>query len=298
MGRACRPAWARRAACLLAGTLGVGWGAPVASAAVVPNAAYGGGGVSVAAPVIGLRVSGRGDRAAFEAQAIARCPGRSSVDDRLTVRAPLRPTGTFRGTATRSYRPGSGESRTVTLSVSGVASDAQRASGSLRLVVLVRRGTAAAVRCDSGSQRWQGRPGTSAQIGAVAPRPDGTYFGATSQGGRYVPFPFVLAVSADARRVDTTLFRVFRSCVGARSDDLPNNTPGGPIAADGSFFIVQRYSQRFSDSVEDYTFTVRGRVGADAATGTLRATSVLRDPRTRRTIGRCDSGPLLWSASP
>lgn len=268
------------------------------AAAAVPNAGYGGGRASPAAPLTGLRVDQTGRRVTLEGQAIARCAGGAAVDDGLTVRATVSPAGGFRGSSSRSYRVSAAETRTVRLAVGGVLAGRSRAAGSMRMTVLVRRTGRPLLRCATGLQGWQARSATAAALGGQPPRAGATYFGATNQRGRPVPLPFVLALSGDGRSVDATLFRVRRRCIGVRSDDLPNNTPGAAIGPDGSFSILQRYSQRFSDSVEDYTFSVSGRVGADGAGGTLRATSVLRDPRTRRVIGRCDSGPLRWAAVP
>ena len=271
---------------------------PAASAAgAVPNVGYGGGGVTQAAALTATRVDSTGRRLTFEGQAIAACAGAPAVDEGLTARAAIGPGGGFRGGASRSYRVSRTETRTVRLSVGGVLSSSQRAGGTMRLTVLVRRTGRPVVRCDTGLQRWQARSTAGVQLGAQPPR-GATYFGATNQRGRPVPLPFVMSLSSDARSVESTLFRVRRRCTGARSDDLPNNTPGVPLGPDGSFSIVQRYSQRFPDSIEHYTFAVRGRVGSTGAQGTLRASSILRNPRTQQVIGRCDSGLLLWRAVP
>jgi hypothetical protein len=40
-----------------------------------------------------------------------------------------------------------------------------------------------------------------------------------------------------------------------------------------------------------------GRFAAGGASGLLRGSSILRDLRTRKVIGRCDSGRLGWTAA-
>ena len=96
--------------------------------------------------------------------------------------------------------------------------------------------------------------------------------------------------------MDAIIFRIGRRCLGAASDQLPNNMPGATIRPGGGFYAVQRYRQRFTDSIEQFQFQVFGTFTTRGATGTLRATSILRDPRTGRVVGRCSSGSVAWAA--
>lgn len=283
----------------VAAVVAVAAGAAPASAAVVPNVAYGGGALTPAAPLIGLRIAASGARVAFEGEVIARCAGRPPVDERLTVLAAgLTAEGSFHGYATRTYRLSPRETRTVRLAVTGQVVDARRASGMLRLLAYVHRVGRPTVRCDSREQHWEGRSVPGVTPGPPAPLAGASYYGGTTQRGREIPFPFALRVASDGRNVDTSVFRVHRRCTGVVSNDVPNDMPPAAIAPDGAFSVTQRYSQRFVDSTEFFTFTLAGRFVTEGASGTLRATSLLRDLRTRRVIGRCNSGLVRWAAAP
>jgi hypothetical protein len=158
----------------------------------------------------------------------------------------------------------------------------------------VRRGKQRPLVCDSHDQRWVARA-VPVAVGAPAGPAPGAYYGATMQPGRYLPYPLALRVSPG--RVDAAIYRLRRRCRGAVSDEIANNSPATPIRPDGSFSIIQRYSQPFTDSVEYFTFQLSGRFFAAGAAGTLRSTSTLRDLKTHRVIGHCDSGALIWTAS-
>ena len=269
-----------------------------AAALAPPDATYGGGFLTAAAPLVGVRVSPGGDRIALEGEAIAHCAGTGPIDERLTLRTTLATDGSFRGRVRRVHRVSAIESRTVWLSASGTVVDASRAIGLLRLVAFVQRRHRATVRCDSRIQHWEARSVSSLPAGPPVPLAGVSYYGATRQAGRYVPFPLALHVSRDRARVDAAVFRVYRRCRGVASGDVSNDTLPATIRADGSFSVVQRYSQRFTDSIESFTFRFAGRFATLGATGTLRTTSILRDPRTHRVIGRCDSGTVAWAAVP
>ena len=251
----------------------------------------------MAAPLVGLRVSPSGQRLAVEAEAIARCLGSGPVDERLTVRTTLRPDGSFAGLASRTYRISANESRVVRLAAAGRVLDGRSASGKMRIVVFRRRPGRRIVRCDTRVQSWEARsPPLSS--GPAAPLTGTSYYGVTGQALRYVPFPFALRVSASGGRIDSAVYRVFRRCRGVLSSDMPNDSPPATIRPDGTFSVIQRYSQRFPDSIEYFTFALAGRFGTGGVSGTLRARSFVRDLATRRIIGRCDSGRLTWAAIP
>lgn len=268
------------------------------AAAPVPalGASYAGGALTAAAPLVSARVGGDGSTLVLSAEAIARCGSGAAVDERAILRTGTAADGAFSASITRHYRLSPTERRSVRLGVTGrIAGTA--ASGGLRVIVIVRRTGRAAVRCDSGMQAWQARSVPAVVVPSGPPRAGARLFGATAQGGRYLSYPVVLGVSADGSRLSAAIFRVRRQCSGAASEDVSNNVTAVQLAADGSFATVQRYSQRFPDAVEYFAFTFTGRVTATGASGLLRVRSVLRHPRTRRLIGRCDSGTVGWSAS-
>jgi hypothetical protein len=270
-------------------------GGALASPGTAAAASYAGGGLTPAAPLVSARVA---DSGAVEVagQAIARCARGAAVDEHLVVRGTLRPGGAFVGTATRNYRVSVREWRLVKVTATGLFAG-PRAVGNLRVVVRVRRGRGTpTVTCDSATQRWEARV-VPVPAGTPSAPVAGAYYGATTQGGRYLPFPLVLRVAPGATRIDAALYRLRRRCQGATSDDFANNSPGAPIRPDGTFNVVQRYSQRFPDSVEHFTFTFAGRFTTAGAAGAVRGTSVLRDVRDRRIVGRCDTGPVFWTAA-
>lgn len=281
----------------LAGALVASFACPVsAQAAAPPNAIYAGGAFTRAAPLVGLRVAPTGKRVSFEGEAIARCAGGERVDERLTVFSALPASGEFRGRDQRTFRLTASESRVVTLSVNGKVADARRASGTFRMEVVVRRRGRPPMPCDSRLQRWEARSAPRVPPGPPAPRAGAGYYGTTKQRARFVAYPFALRVSADARQVETAAFRVRRRCTGVLSGDVPSDMPAAPIGPDGTFSSVHRYSQRFPDALEEFSFTLAGRFTTAGVGGSLRARSTVRDPSTRRVIGRCDSGSVLWAA--
>jgi hypothetical protein len=285
-----------RAACAVAALSLIGLSPTPAGAAVVRGAAYAGGALTPAAPLVGLRVDAQGRRIAFDGGAIVRCAGGPAVDERLIVRTAIAASGRFTGVSRRTRRVSRVETREIRLSVIGTTIDSRRAAGVLRLLVTVRRRGRAPVRCYTGTVRWEARSVAGLPPTSAAPPSAGALFGATRQRAGAAPFPFALRVTRDRGRVDAIMFRIGRRCQGAASDQLPNNMPGAAIRPSGGFYAVQRYSQRFTDSVEHFQFQVSGTFTTRGATGTLRATSVLRDPRTGRVVGRCSSGSVGWAA--
>lgn len=291
-----RPARASKSAAALLCAAAVLGGAAPAGAQRVSLPPYGGGALTPAAPLVALRALPTRTQVVVDAEAIARCTATMSVDERMRVRATLRGGRTFAAVGTRAYEVSRFETRSVRLLVRGRMIDATRAAGTLRVLVKVRRVRGPQQSCDSGSQPWQARAVTGAPP-QPGPAPSGAaLYGSTFQGGRFVPFPLALRVSADATRVQSAIFRVFRRCRGASSDDVSNNMPPAPVVADGRFTVTQRYSERYSDAVEEFTFRFSGRFTAAGAEGTLRATSLVRSLRSRAITGRCDSGSVRWVA--
>jgi hypothetical protein len=135
-------------------------------------------------------------------------------------------------------------------------------------------------RCDSGVREWNARA-----AGAVA-TPAGAYYGLTDQA-----FPLVLGVSGS--RVRVAAFRYGVDC----GYEWENITPGGRLAADGSFSLRERFSRTFREGRERFRVKVDGQVTATGATGTLSVTTVLRS-RSGRVIDRCRTGPSTFTALP
>ena len=229
------------------------------------------GGGRVPDTVVSLRTSG--DGVVVRAHLTARC-GTGAVRRRV----PLGADGSFSGTATTRGRPR--EDRRVrrvarfTLVGHVVGSSA---SGAVRMWLTFRRRGRVVGRCATGERDWQA--GTNLK-------------GLTSQaGGR--PRAFLLGVG-DAR-VTTAVFEYRLRCRGFAYEEI-NLTPGGPIAADGTFVLRERFMLRYADARERFRVTVRGRLTPAGVGGRLSVTSIARS-LTGRVIDRCSTGPVSFSAS-
>lgn len=265
----------------------------VAPAARAAGASYAGGALTPAAPLVSVRVANAGSDVQVGAEAIARCGGGDSVDERLVIHSSLTAVNTFTGVAQRTYRVNAKEIRSVRIAVSGRILPG-RVDGALRVMATVRRETRRPLVCDSHDQPWVARS-VPVALGVPAGPAPGGYYGAIAQPGRYLPYPLALRVSGG--RVDAAIYRLRRRCRGVVSDEIANNSPATPIRPDGTFSVVQRYSQPFTDAVEYFTFRLSGRFFSAGAAGAVRSTSILRDLKTHRVIGHCDSGPLVWTAA-
>lgn len=166
------------------------------------------------------------------------------------------------------------------------------ASGIASTRLVQRRGGRVIRRCRSGRRPWQARAATAQPVFA-APVPRGAYYGLTSQRVRR-PFPFVLRVSPNARRVRIAAFDYRQRC-GDGAFEFENLTPSGPIAADGSFRLRERFPIRWAEGVERYRVRVDGRFTAGGVSGTLSVSSVLRSP-SGRVLDRCRTGRVGFAA--
>jgi hypothetical protein len=160
------------------------------------------------------------------------------------------------------------------------------ASGSVRARVAFRREGRVVERCDSGVREWNARaPGATSGSGPA-------YYGLTSQTGR--PFPFVLSVDNSRVRVAAFDYRLRCRRTGF---EWENMTPGGPIAADGTFSLDEQFTRRWLEGRERFRVRLDGRVTASGVSGTLSVNSVLRSPGGRL-LDRCATGRQTFSALP
>jgi hypothetical protein len=165
------------------------------------------------------------------------------------------------------------------------------ASGTARARIVQRRGGRVIRRCRSGDRPWQARV-ASAETTPAAPLPSAAYFGLTSQ--RRVPFPIVLRVSPNARRVRVTVFDYRQRCRDSVWE-WDNITPSGPIASDGRFRLRERFTIRWTEGPERYRVRVDGQFTPGGVNGTLSVTSVLRSP-SGRVLDRCRTGRVTFAA--
>ena len=160
------------------------------------------------------------------------------------------------------------------------------AGGTVQAKVTLRRGGRVAERCDSGVREWNARA-----AGAVT-APAGAFYGLTGQTSR--PFPVVLSVAGP--RVRVAAFDYDARCRRG-GFEWENITPGGRLAADGTFSLRERFSRTFREGRERFRVKVDGQVTATGAAGTLSVTSVLRS-RGGRVVDRCRTGRRTFTALP
>jgi hypothetical protein len=193
--------------------------------------------------------------------------------------------GTFTLETTARRRVGGGVRQISRIALSGQIVGPV-GSGTVRARVTFRRGGRVVARCDSGARRWNARA-----AGATAPAGP-AYYGLTSQTPR--PFGFVLSVAGSRVRVAAFDYRM--RCRRS-AFEWENVTPGGRIAADGTFSLRERFSRVWQQGRERFRVKVDGLLTATAVTGTLSVSSILRS-RSGRVIDRCTTGRRTFSAVP
>jgi len=216
----------------------------------------------------------------------ARC-GAGELRRRVTLAAD----GSFSVTATVRDRAREDRRarRIARMVVAGrVAGTAGTGTASARLTF--RRGGRVVGRCASGSRLWQVRAPVPEPVAGAAPRANAAYYGVTSQAGA-----FALQVGGAGRRVRIAVFDYRLTCRRA-SFETSNLTPGGPIAADGTFRLRERFTLRFADATERFRVRVDGRFTPNGANGTLSVNSVARS-LAGRVIDRCRTGRVTFAAA-
>jgi hypothetical protein len=165
------------------------------------------------------------------------------------------------------------------------------ASGVASTRLVQRRNGRVVARCRSGRRAWTARA-AGAEGTAAGPQPGGAYFGLTSQPMHV--FPFVLRVSPNARRVRIAAFDYRQQCGGGFFES-ENLTPSGPIRADGSFRLRERFGITWANGRERYRVRIDGRFTPNGVSGTLSVRSVLRSP-SGRVLDRCSTGRVGFAA--
>jgi hypothetical protein len=210
-------------------------------------------------------------------------------------RVSVAPDGTFSLSTTVRDRPRDAPNvrRTAQISLAGqVAGAAGSGTASARLTFR-RRGRVRA-RCRSGARAWQVRAAGAEATGA-APRPNGAYFGVTSQTARR-PHPFVLRVDPRGRRVRTAVFDYRQRC-GFGPREWNNITPGGRIRPDGTFRLRERFVYEYRDAREFFRVRVDGRFTPNGASGTFSVSATARSRASGRVVGRCRTGRQSFAAA-
>lgn len=161
-------------------------------------------------------------------------------------------------------------------------------TGTVEVNARLRRDGRTVERCDPAARTWHVRASRPLPAVAGAPRPDGSYHGLTSQAAA-----LALRVDPSGERVRLMAFAYSLRCrEGTRRWE--NVTPGAPVAQ-YAFRLRERFSFRWREGRERYRVVVDGGFGADAVTGSIAVTSVLRAP-SGRVVDRCRTGPLTFFA--
>jgi len=252
-----------------------GGGAVLAS----PRSIYGAGNM-----LIGLRFSG--------GRLLINVGMRLSCAEDAVFSARARPDadGSFRVAGTSV----SGAVRTRYVVKGLIAAGSARGTASARTSI-TRRGRA--TRCPPSKVRWQARRASGET--AIAPAaPKERMFGTTSQRLNGPRRAIALRLSSDGTKLARALYDVTVRC-GRRTITDTFDAPKRNllIAADGSVRDVERFT--FSDrrtvyrSIERFTATI----GSAGARGTFSTVARIADRRSGRTLLRCRSGTVRWSAS-
>jgi hypothetical protein len=215
----------------------------------------------------------------------ARC-GSASVGRTVT------PTATGAFTIHTTARSSDGDlRRTAKITVRGIVTGAS-GSGIASAKLTFRRGGRVVGGCASGTRTWQVRAAVPEMLVGPA-KANAGYYGLTSQSsGR--PHPFTLHVDGSGGRVQSAVFDYRRRCRHG-SPEANNITPGGPIRADGTFSLRERFTLRFSNATERFLVKVDGRFTPTGVNGTVSVKSVARSP-SDRVIDRCQTGRRGFAA--
>jgi hypothetical protein len=217
----------------------------------------------------------------------ARC-GSASLGRTVTPTA----TGAFTVRATVRSR-GSDLHRTAQITVRGIVAGTS-GSGTASARLTFRRGGRVVGGCTSGTRTWQVRAAVVDTL-VGPPKANAGYYGLTSQTTAKRPRAFTLHVDGGAGRVQSAVFE-YRSRCRRGSVELNNITPGGPIRADGTFSLRERFTLRFADGSERFLVKVDGRFTPTGVNGSLSVKSVARSPSGRVT-DRCQTGRLGFAAA-
>ncbi len=249
-----------------------------------PASPYGAGNM-----VISLRTSGAG-----KVQVLALMGARCSTATIKAI-ATVAADGTFAASGTATERYPGGRLRT-TYTITGVI-DGLGASGSASGSSTDKLRGRRARKCKTGVVQWGARRASGAIGTPAATLPIARYYGNTSQGVGKRRHGIVLRISADGTRVTRTLYSVNIRCLGRTFAAL--DAPGNrnlPINAGGKFSDVERYTLRLSRRVRlRFVERLSGTIGSTGAQGRLSISGRYID-RRGRTLGRCRSGSVKWSA--
>jgi hypothetical protein len=225
-------------------------------------------------------------RTAADGTAVVRAtvPARCGVAHVTRVGVAIAADGSFAFTATARDRAPEDRRvhRIARVQVSGNVIGAVRGTVSAK-IRLVRHGRTAD-RCSSGARAWQARAAAAEPV-AGPPHPGAAYYGLTAQPVR----PHALVLHVGSGRVQTLAFQYRLPCTD-RVVETDNLTPGGAIAADGTFHLREKFTLRYANGDERFRVKVDGQFTTGGANGTLSVSS---------TFGKdhCATGVVRWAAA-
>jgi hypothetical protein len=192
----------------------------------------------------------------------------------------LSPDGTFSATSTGVDRTGPRVTSTVNQTVTGRLA-ATEATGTWRAdVELVDRASGELItECSTGALRWR------------APDPQRLYYaGYTSQQA-----PVTIQLPPGRRRI--ARFRTLAKVSCSDGDVFSAGRPFKNLAIERGRFAADftRRTKNSRGGTDLESYTLRGRLAKDRASGTLRYTQVSRD-RKKRLLYRCQSPLVRWQA--
>lgn len=294
---------ARRGRRAIALTLGVAGALAAVAVAYaqepVPLGSYGGGTIvdpgkspsGAGNMIISLRATGDG-RVRVLAKMGARCATAT-----IQVSATLMSDGSFSVSGAARERPGDGERVRTTYKIAGTISGAN-ASGMASARSTVRRRGRPTRRCKTGSVQWGARRPTG-DIGAPgAAQPTARLYGTTSQRVAGRRPGIVLRISADAKRVTRALYSVNLRCPGESLFGIDGPAEKLSIGADGKLSDVERSSLRLDRRTRIRTTErFNATVGSAGAIGSLNLSARIIDIPSGRTLARCRTGTVRFTAA-
>jgi len=240
--------------------------------------------------IISLRATGT-DRVQIFAGMIARCEIAA-----IRTTATLAADGSFSASGVATERPGGGVRLRSTYTVSGIVGAAS-ASGTASARAKVRQRGRKTRRCKTGSVRWDARRPTGDVGTPGAALPAARLYGATSQTSRGPRHAVVLRISDDGKRLRRALYSLNLRCGGDTLAVAEFPDENLSIGADGKVSDVQHRSEKVDRRTRlRTTERFNATIGAAGATGRFSVTARIIDIPSGRTVGRCRSDTVKFTA--
>jgi hypothetical protein len=240
--------------------------------------------------LIGLRSAGDGT-VQINATVTLAC----SEDAVLSLRTTLAADGSFVERGTSSRRGGPGVDVVTTYRLSGrILGPAAGGKATVRNAIV--HDGAATTRCPRVTVRWSARR-PAGEIGG-APAPGSRLHGTTSQRLHGPRRAITLRLSSDGATLARALYDITVRCDSKRvtaAYDAPRRNlaiaPGGVVHDVERFTIASR--RTIYRSVERFA----GTIGSSGGAGTFSTSVRIADRRSGRTLDRCRSGRVTWTAA-